>query len=301
MKKALVTGGSGFLGKAMHRYLADNGYDAYNFDTGHGTENHIQGSVLNYEEIRAAVSGIDVVFNIAGLLGTTELLDKNIEAIDVNIKGAVNVLEACYHEGVSTVFYPTKPNVWLNTYTITKKAAEDFGKIYSQYKGLDVRMLRWFNAYGPGQKAFPIRKAIPLFINQALANKDIEIWGNGEQKVKLIYSDDLARNSVLYTLKENVDSTVRDTGNNVEMSVNELATLIIKLSKSNSTIKHLPMRLGEDPTEEFPSIPGQTAADILGFEDNTTSAEKGLRATIEYYSQLPSQRRQKILEFYENK
>ena len=172
MKKALVTGGSGFLGKAMHRYLADNGYDAYNFDTGHGTKNHIQGSVLNYEEIRAAVSGIDVVFNIAGLLGTTELLDKNIEAIDVNIKGAVNVLEACYHEGVSTVFYPTKPNVWLNTYTITKKAAEDFGKIYSQYKGLDVRMLRWFNAYGPGQKAFPIRKAIPLFINQALANKD---------------------------------------------------------------------------------------------------------------------------------
>ena len=141
------------------------------------------------------------------------------------------MLEACYHEGVSTVFYPTKPNVWLNTYTITKKAAEDFGKIYSQYKGLDVRMLRWFNAYGPGQKAFPIRKAIPLFINQALANKDIEIWGNGEQKVKLIYSEDLARNSVLYTLKENVDSTVRDTGNNVEMSVNELATLIIKLSK----------------------------------------------------------------------
>ena len=74
------------MGKAMHRYLADNGYDAYNFDTGHGTENHIQGSVLNYEEIRAAVSGIDVVFNIAGLLGTTELLDKNILSnLDINI------------------------------------------------------------------------------------------------------------------------------------------------------------------------------------------------------------------------
>ena len=61
------------------------------------------------------------------------------------------------------------------------------------------------------------------------------------------------------------------------------------------------MRLGEDPSEEFPSLPGPTAADILGFEDNTTPVEKGLLATIEYYSQLPSQRRQKILEFYENK
>ena len=301
MKKSLITGGSGFLGRALHRNLIANGYEVYTFDTGIGKENHIHGSILNLEEIKSAVSGIDVVFHLAGLLGTTELLDKNIDAVDVNIKGTVNVLEACHHEGVSTVFYPTKPNVWLNTYSITKKAAEDFAKLYSEFRGLDVRILRWFNAYGPGQKAFPIRKAVPVMINQALANRDIEIWGNGKQKVHLIYSEDLARNSVLYTLKENVDSDVRDTGNTIEMSVNELALLIIKLTKSSSSIKHLPMRLGEVPIEHFPSLPGPNAADILDFTDSTTPIEKGMLATIEYYSQLPSQSRKKILEFYENK
>jgi len=300
LKKALITGGSGFLGKALNRNLIDNDYEVYTFDSGPGKDNHIQGSVVNFNEIKSAVSGFDVVFHLAGLLGTTELLDQNLVAIDVNIKGTVNVLEACYNEGVSTVFTPTKPDRWLNTYTITKKAGEEFAKLYSQVKGLDVRILRWLNAYGPGQKAFPVRKAVPLMINQALENKDIEIWGDGEQKIYLIYSEDLARNTVLYTLKKNVDSVVRDTGNTFEMSVNELAHLILKLSKSNSNIKHLPMRLGEDPTKLLTPLPKPTAADILDFTNSTTPIEKGMSTTIEYYKQLPSQIRKDILKFYEN-
>jgi len=300
LKKALITGGSGFLGKALNRNLIDNGYKAYTFDPSPGEDNHIQGSVVNFKEIKSAVSGINVVFHLAGLLGTTELLDQNLVAIDVNIKGTVNVLEACYHEGVSTIFIPTKPDRWLNTYTITKKAGEEFAKLYSQVKGLDVRILRWLNAYGPGQKAFPVRKAVPLMINQALENKDIEIWGDGEQKIYLLYSEDLARNTVLYTLKKNVDSVVRDTGNIVEMSVNELAHLILKLSKSNSNIKHLPMRLGEDPAKLLSSLPKPTAADILGFTNLTTPIEKGMSTTIECYKQLPSQIRKNVLKFYEN-
>jgi len=301
LKKALITGGSGFLGKAINHYLSENGYEVFTFDTSSGKKNHFQGSVVNFEEILSAVSGIDVVFHLAGLLGTSELIEQNLAAVDVNIKGTVNVLDACFQKNVSTVFVPTKPDRWLNTYTITKKAGEEFAKLYSQVKGLDVRILRWLNAYGPDQKAFPTRKVAPAMITQALENVDIEVWGNGEQTVYLIYSEDLARNTVLYTLKQNGDSVVRDTGNIVEMSVNDLALLIKKLTKSNSTIKHLPMRLGEDPKKILKPLPGPTAAEILDLTDSTMPIEKGLVTTIEYYSQLSTEIRKKALEFYQKK
>jgi UDP-glucose 4-epimerase len=135
-----------------------------------------------------------------------------------NINGTVNVLHACVRHGVQTVFYPTKPNEWLNTYSITKKAGEEFAQLYAQTRGLDVRVLRWLNAYGPRQKLYPIRKAVPVMILQALHDLDVEVWGTGDQPVDLIHTEDLARNTVQYTLADNIDSTVRDAGNTVRMT-----------------------------------------------------------------------------------
>ena len=302
MKRALITGGSGFLGKAMMQHLVENDYVVHTFDTKPSKdEKHIQGDIRNYKDVKSALSGMDVVFHLAGVLGTTELLEQNELAIDVNIKGTVNVLEASLTQNVSTVFIPTKPDRWLNTYTITKKAAEEFAQIYSQIKGLDVRILRWLNAYGPGQKAFPVRKAVPIMIIQALENQDVKIWGDGEQKVFLNYTKDLARNTVLYTLKPNIDCIVRDTGNIVEMTVNELAQLIVKLSNSKSKITNHPMRLGEDPSKKLELFSEPTAADILGVTNDTTPIEEGMSSTIQYYKELPSQSRIDALEFYGNK
>ena len=302
MKKTLITGGTGFLGKAMMQHLVENDYVVHTFDNKPSKDDkHIQGDIGDFDKVKSAVSGMDVVFHLAGVLGTTELLNDNITAIDVNITGTVNVLEASLTQNVSAVFIPTKPDRWLNTYSITKKAAEEFAQMYSQIKGLDVRVLRWLNAYGPGQKAFPVRKAVPIMIVQALENKDVEIWGNGEQKVFLNYTKDLARNTVLYTLKPNIDSTVRDTGNIVEMTVNELAQLIVRLSDSKSKITHLPMRLGEDPSKQLDMLSKPTAADILGVSSQTTPIEEGMSNTIQYYKELPSQHRIDALKFYWNK
>ena len=300
MKKALITGGSGFLGGALRRYLVDQNYSVFTFDTSYGTaaSDHMRGSILNYEDIESAISGMNTVFHLAGLLGTTELLTQNLEAIDVNIKGTVNVLEACSRRGVETVFYPTKPNEWLNTYSITKRAGEEFARMYALLEKLDVRILRWLNAYGPGQKAYPVRKAVPLMIMQGLSNLDIEIWGSGEQPVDLIFTDDLARNTVLYTLKKQGDASVRDTGNTVRMSVNEMAELILRLTKSKAAIKHCPMRLGEDQAKPVQLLDAPTAADILGLREATTPLEDGMAMTIEYYANLPAMSREAALNFY---
>jgi len=300
MKKALITGGSGFLGKALRHYLIEQGYEVFTFDTSYGnnTKDHLRGSVIQYADVESAVFGMDVVFHLAGLLGTTELLTQNLEAVDVNIKGTLNVLEACLRHGVKTIFYPTKPNEWLNTYSITKRAGEEFAQMYASLHKLDIRILRWLNAYGPGQKAYPIRKAVPVMIIQALAGVDIEVWGTGNQPVDLIFSQDLARNTVLYTLKEKGDAMVRDTGNSIRMTVNERAEMIQTMANSRARIKHLPMRLGENQAQPVQLLPSPTAADLLGLTASTTALEDGMSATIEYYARLSTQAHEAVLTFY---
>src|SRR5882672_8619247 len=145
MKRALVTGSSGFIGSALIKYLSGLQLEVFQFDTSYlpHLPGHRRGSILNADELQHAMKGVDVVFHLAGLLGTSELLSRNIEAINTNIIGTVNLLEACYRCGVNRIFYPAIPNVWLNTYSITKKAAHDFARMYAQLYGLDVRTLRW--------------------------------------------------------------------------------------------------------------------------------------------------------------
>lgn len=133
MAKAPITGG-GFLGKTLRHYLAIRDYQTIAFDTGYpadDSQDFRRGSILNVEDLDAATVGVDLVFHLAGCLGTSELLSRGQEAVDINIKSTVNVLEACVRHGVQTVFYPTKPNDWLNTYSITKKAGEEFAQLYA--------------------------------------------------------------------------------------------------------------------------------------------------------------------------
>jgi UDP-glucose 4-epimerase len=300
MVKALVTGGSGFIGKALCRELLEHGLEAWCFDIANCKNeiNYRRGSVMRLEDVEQAVEEMDIVFHLAGLVGTTELLECDVEAVQTNIIGTINVLSACLKHGVKRVFCPTKPCEWLNTYSITKNAAAKFAQMYADVHSLDVRGLRWLNAYGPGQSMYPVRKAVPVMILQGLYGLDMEIWGDGEQPVDLIHVGDLARNTVLYTLSENRGWTARDTGNTTRMSVNELAELIRRLTKSRGGIKHYPMRLGEDPSKSVSLLSMPTAAEMLGISEVTTPVETGMLGTIEYYRALPSKQHENALEFY---
>ena len=303
MKRALITGGSGFIGKAITDFLSELDYQVYVFDhyKPNGSHLHLQGSILNFDEVCTAVLNMDVVYHLAGLLGTTELLSKSAEAVDVNVKGTVNVFEACRLAGVKRLFYPTKPNDWLNTYSITKRAGEEFARMYRDIYGMDIRILRWLNAYGPGQKLYPIRKAVPIMIVQALLGVPVEVYGDSRQPVDLIYVDDLARITVGYMELDSGDSITRDTGCTVRMTVNEMAHLIKKLASSRSSIKHLPMRLGEDSSKHVQLLDGLTAADLLGISDSTTDIVQGLAKTIEYYRQLPQEVVDSALKYFYGK
>src|SRR3989338_7427333 len=204
--KVLVTGGCGFIGSHIALELAkDPSAQVYLFDINTpefdfpDNVKFIEGDIVYRASLDRAVQGCEEVYDCAGLLGTHELVFQTERAVDTNIRGAINVFQSCLDHKVKRIFHPTKPifaNYWENTYTITKIAAENFARMYKKVYQMDITVLRWMNASGPGQHIYPIRKFIPLSICLALLGMDIEIYGSGEQTVDIIDVRDIAKIAV---------------------------------------------------------------------------------------------------------
>jgi len=234
-------------------------------------------------QTNAAVKGKDFVFHLAGLLGTHELVDNAVEAVKVNVIGTLNVLDACVKHGAKLIEV-SKPNVWLNTYSITKETAEKFTMMYRKEFGVKSAIVKWFNVYGPGQKLVDevgYKKAIPTWIVAGLKGEDIEIYGNGKQTVDLIHTSDTVDATI--SVAENFDaceSQVFEIGAE-EIELNEVAEIIQKETGGKSKIIHIPMRKGEDENTRI-------RADISKIYYLTDWKpklffEEGIKQTIKWY------------------
>lgn len=285
--RVMVTGGSGFIGGFIVDQLAAEGHEVLIYDIAkpeftlpHNVV-YVNGDTRYADQLTAAMQGCEEVYDVAGVLGTSELMLCNEQSVDVNIRGAVNVLEAARRNKVSRVFHPTKPNDWLNTYSITKFAAEQFCFMFQQNFGMQVAVLKWFNAYGPRQHLYPVRKAVPLFIAQALRGQPLEVFGDGEQTVDMIYVTDIAKIAIRACRELGRSSKVIDVGCGLPITVNQLAQKIIDACGSKSEIKHLPMRSGEPSRSDI-------RADVVELRklisvDSLTEFGPGLDQTIAYY------------------
>jgi UDP-glucose 4-epimerase len=300
--KCLVTGGSGFIGSFIVEELAREGHDVIIYDIAKAeftlpkNIEYFDGDTRYISTLVSAMKGVEEVYDIAGALGTNELMFSNSRAVDVNINGALNVLKAAKICGVKRLFHPTKPNDWLNTYSITKSAAEQFCLMFIKNFNMEIAILKWFNAYGPRQHLYPVRKAVPLFITQALYNRPLEVFGDGEQTVDMIYVEDIAKIAIKATRKCGNIGKVIDVGTGLPITVNDLAKMIIKMTKSKSKIIHLPMRKGE-PERSSIAADVTMLKDVLEI-DEFTPFEKGLKATIGYYKKLPEEELLKALDHY---
>ncbi len=280
--KALVTGATGFIGKHLIRELTQGGNEVVGFDKKQrsmATE-FVQGDIVsfNFDEI---LDDVDVVFHLAGLLGTTELFHRIIEAEKVNVLGTLNLLESMRRNGVEKIVFTSKPNVWkYNVYTITKENCERYLEMYREIYGFKPVITRPFNVYGPGEYLIEYRKAVPYFIIAALRNEPVEVFGDGEQTMDMIYVDDTVK--ALVKCAEKVPKETVEIGTSEPIKVKDLAKKIVKLTNSKSKISYKPMRKGETNPKYI--CANGNMEQLLGFKP-ITDLEEGLNITMKWYKE----------------
>ena len=273
--RALVTGSAGFIGGTLVQELKTNGYEVIGFDK---RKAQLQGNIVNFN-FDKILKDTDVVFHLAGLLGTTELFHRVIDAEKVNVIGTLNLLESMRRNDVSRIIFTSKPNIWkYNVYTITKENCERYLEMYREIYGIKSVIARPFNVYGPCEYITEYRKAVPYFIVMALRNEPIEIFGYGKQNMDAVYVDDTVK--ALRICAEKVPKETVEIGTSKPVSVNDLAEKIVKLTSSKSEIVHISMRKGEFNSERL--YANGNMERLLGFKPQT-SLHDGLKMTIKWY------------------
>jgi len=301
--KIVVTGGSGFIGSTLAARLLEEGHEVTNVDVNEpgakgGLVNggrFVRGSVRDKELLRKLFDGAEEVYHIAGLLGTSELQTRITEAIEVNILNSVSVFEVATELNVPRLFYPVKPNVWLNTYTITKLAAEQFAQMFNAYGRTRICALRYFNGFGPGQALMPIRKIIPAFAVQAMRGRPIEIFGDGNQFVDMVYSKDIADMTIKF-LRTGHTASNPDCGCGSSMTVNEVATSVNDYFSNKAGATYLPMRPGETASTQIAS--DMTALTSILGPLSTTPYRTALAETLGWYAKQDAALIDKTMKFF---
>jgi UDP-glucose 4-epimerase len=243
--KVLVTGSKGFIGRRVSAKLWSGGHVPVPFDPP-------LGDVRNLDELNTALSkdGVGAVINLAGVLGTGEVFGREANAVDVNIRGAVNVFDAAWDCDVSVVQIGTGHRGQPNPYAITKACAEDIGLARAAYCNERIVVVRAFHAYGPGQKMCAphgsgVRKIVPSFVCRALSGMDLEVYGSGNQVIDLVYVDDVAQ-ALVDALRAEPGSII-EAGTGKPTTVLDAARDIIAACDSPSGIVHAAQRAGEPP------------------------------------------------------
>ncbi len=278
----LVTGGAGFIGSSLVEVLIK---DKNNFvivvdNLQTGSKAKIPTSPLNnLKFIQCDVNVIseitsvfhtfsfDYVFHYAALVGVQRTLQNPIKVLD-DISGIKNILELAKNTGVKRIMYSSSSEVYgepveypqheettpLNSrlpYAIVKNVGEAFLKSYKQEFGLDYTIFRFFNTYGPKQsKDFVISK----FINAALKNEDITIYGEGNQTRTFCFVENNVEACLIAAFSADCANKTINIGNNIETTILDLAKLIIKLTGSKSKLKFLPPLAEGDMTRRHPDI-----------------------------------------------
>lgn len=255
MKRVLVTGGFGFIAGYTIEELKHQGYEVVAL-VRHDEESELLKDCIVYRcDIRdeagvyGAVEHSDGVIHLAGLLGTSENIRQAKIMNDVNINGALNVLNACDNFNIPLVMIGVGNYFEYNTYSISKTTAERYGIMYHRNFNTPVNIVRALNAIGPRQKWGKINKILPTFINKALRGEDITVYG-GKSKcgiMDMVYAGDVAKVLIEALIRAEKGDTghIFEAGTGIGHSVYDLAERVIKQANSKSSIVEVPMRDGE--------------------------------------------------------
>lgn len=310
MSRILVTGAAGFLGSHLCDTLLEEGHEVI------GMDNRISGQTENLDECLhherftfhdhdvtefIHVTGeLDGVFHLASLASPVFYREHPIKTLKVGALGTHKTLGLAKEKDAKYFFTSTSevygdpevnpqpedyrgnvdPYGPRSCYDESKRYGESLVRAYRDEHGLDVRVARIFNTYGPRMRLDDGR-VIPNFIRQALQGDDLTVYGDGEQTRSFCYVSDMVDG--LLALYESEIQTPVNIGNPDERTINELAEVVIEVTGSESGVTHEPLP-PQDPQVRRPDI--SKAKSKVGWEPSV-SLRDGLEATVEYFdSQL---------------
>ena len=306
MGRALITGGAGFLGSHLCELFLANGHEVVcmdNFITGNPDNiSHLLGrdgfsfikyDVTNYIHVEGP---LDYVLHFASPASPIDYLEKPIQTLKVGSLGTHKTLGVAKDKGAryliastSEVYgdpltHPQKEDYWGNVnpvgprgvYDEAKRFAEAMTMAYHRFHGVETRIVRIFNTYGPRMRVRDGR-VVPAFISQALKNEPLTVFGDGSQTRSFCYVTDLVDGIYRLLMSDEVNPT--NIGNPNEMTVLQFAEEIKRLVGTDAPIEFRPLP-EDDPKIRRPDI--TKARTLLGWEPKVPLAE-GLQKTIDYF------------------
>jgi len=201
MKRAVVVGGSGFIGSHVADHLSDAGYRVTIYDQTQSNwmrsdQEMVVGDVLDKDKLERAIAGADVVYNFAALADLNQALDQPLKTVHINILGNMNVMEACRLHGISRFVYASTVYVHSREggfYRCSKQASEAYVEEYQHVYGLDYTILRYGSLYGPRADE---TNGIWRIVHSALHDGVVRYQGNPESMREYIHVEDAARASI---------------------------------------------------------------------------------------------------------
>lgn len=242
--KAIVFGGSGFLGSHVSDALSDAGYNVIIYDIKsspylRGSQNMVVGDILDEKKVEKAVGGCDIVYNFAGIADIDEASHKPLNSVRSNIVGNSIVLEACRKANIKRFVFASSLYVYSKAgsfYRSTKQACELLIENYYEVFGLPYTILRYGSLYGPRANE---RNAIYRFIKEALTKGRITRFGDGEELREYIHVLDAAKGSVEILSEEFANQHVILTGHQ-QIRVKDLLLMLREMLDNKVEIEFLP-------------------------------------------------------------
>ncbi|MDM8540844.1 SDR family oxidoreductase [Desulfococcaceae bacterium HSG9] len=305
-KKALVTGGAGFIGSHIVDELLDRGIKVAvidNLSTGnlqnlaHVQEriSFFQGDIRDHDILTKAVQGSDVIFHLAAVVSVTQTVEQPIDSAMVNDLGTLSILEVARQHDVKKVIISSSCAVYgdspklpkietmiplpLSPYAVQKLTGELNAKVYNDLYGLKTVCLRYFNVYGPRQDpSSPYSGVISIFMSKAASKDTPVIYGDGNQYRDFIFVKDVVRANLLSAIDDKACGKVFNIGSAKNTTINQLWKMICTMTALKIKPEYRPERSG-DIRESFADI--KRAQSILGFLPEY-SFEKGLEITLQH-------------------
>ena len=304
--KVLITGGAGFIGSHIAEHyqgiaeeirVLDNLRTGYKKNLDGLKVTFIEGSITDRELVAKAVEGVDYIFHMAAMVSVPESMQKPRETVDLNVNGLLTVLEEASKAGVKKVVLASSAAIYgdnpivpkgetmypepKSPYGITKLDGEYYMEMFRTTGQVNTGCCRFFNVFGPRQDPKgAYAAAVPIFMEKAIKGEDITVYGDGEQTRDFIYVKDIV-GGLTYVAEHPEVTGVYYVGYGGQITINDLANIIIDAAGSTSKVVHLPERPGDVKHS-------RSCADKLrnaGWTPKYT-LEEGLKTTLEYFKSV---------------